>query len=501
MLQRAKLDSLKDVNELGMTINSKSDKVDLPGIIVNNSETDDEGSGEELEKESEDGNEVTSETESLAETVAEVENLLDLEDLNFKDYATNKKTATHPTFVTSFQETGQISVIHLSPYEISQDLILIAFPTKILLGQLIFQDTIEFKQLAEFNNEVASTALALSSETAINTLPQSVIFCSAGVDYKLRIYKSDLGKESYYKVLSGHSSFINEISYDPENNYIASVSDDNTVRIWDVHDYSCVAILLLSSPGMSTCWHREDSSKLMVAEKIGLIRFYNVNTQKQILSLEYGKSLSAAHWAPSDSQMVSSLHLGELVIWDLSHPSRPTNSKIIHAMNGGCLRINSSGELIASVNPLEGCLKVSLFNSQQQRLLVPVKLPTNVTWHFRLPLLCIADDNKLYFWSVSKSGWGPLEKATELAAVTTGKSPRFIKTLRAEAKAAENALLKSPSKEQKSGELIIVAVRRNPLTQNVAQQEVESIIKLWLTNGGIEMVEDCIGRTRIMLPN
>ncbi|KAK4880468.1 hypothetical protein RN001_008614 [Aquatica leii] len=42
-------------------------------------------------------------------------------------------------------------------------------------------------------------------------------------------------------------------------------------------------------------------------------------------------------------------------------------------------------------------------------------------------------------------------------------------------------------------ELIIVAVRRNPLTQNVAQQEVESIIKLWLTNGGFEMVEDCVG--------
>ncbi|KAK4880690.1 hypothetical protein RN001_008836 [Aquatica leii] len=52
-----------------------------------------------------------------------------------------------------------------------------------------------------------------------------------------------------------------------------------------------------------------------------------------------------------------------------------------------------------------------------------------------------------------------------------------------------------------ASKLIIVAVRRNPLTQNVVQQEVESIIKLWLTNGEIEMVEDCIGRTRIMLPN
>lgn len=71
---------------------------------------------------------------------------------------------------------------------------------------------------------------------------------------------------------------------------------------------------------MSTCWHREDASKLMVAEKIGLIRFYNVNTQKPILSLDFGKPLSAAHWAPSDAQLVCSLHLGELVLWDLTRP-------------------------------------------------------------------------------------------------------------------------------------------------------------------------------------
>ncbi|KAF5285623.1 hypothetical protein FQR65_LT13104 [Abscondita terminalis] len=329
---------------------------------------------------------------------------------------TDKIVETQPDFVINFEESGQISIIHLSPYETSQDLLLIAFPAKILLAQLVIQNKIELKHLAKFNNEVACTALALSSETGINTLPQTVIFCSAGSDYKLRIYKSELGKELYckvffnismlfilimkLKVLSGHSSYINEISYDPENNYIASVSDDNTVRIWDIHDFSCIAVLLLTSPGMSTCWHREDTSKLMVAEKSGLIRFYNVNTQKQILSLEFGKPLSAAHWAPSDSQMIASLHLGELVIWDLSHPSQPSKIKLIHAVNGGTVKINSSGELLASVNKLEGCLKVSLVNSQQQRLLVNVKLPSNIAWHFRLPLLCIGDDNKLCMWNI-----------------------------------------------------------------------------------------------------
>lgn len=71
---------------------------------------------------------------------------------------------------------------------------------------------------------------------------------------------------------------------------------------------------------MVACWHREDNSKLLVAEKIGLIRCYNVETQSPILSLDCGKSLSGLHWAPSDSQLVASLHLGELFIWDLLKP-------------------------------------------------------------------------------------------------------------------------------------------------------------------------------------
>lgn len=71
---------------------------------------------------------------------------------------------------------------------------------------------------------------------------------------------------------------------------------------------------------MSTCWHKDDSSKLLVAEKLGLIRFYNVNTLKPILSLDIGKPLSVAHWAPSDSQLVGSLNLGELLLWDLMRP-------------------------------------------------------------------------------------------------------------------------------------------------------------------------------------
>lgn len=109
------------------------------------------------------------------------------------------------------------------------------------------------------------------------------------------------------------------MNYDPEHIYIVSVSDDHTARLWTTADNKHVATLKLTSPGMSACWHKDDNSKLLIAEKIGVIRFYNVSKQKPILSLDYGKPLASAHWAPFDSQLIASLQMGELLLWDMTH--------------------------------------------------------------------------------------------------------------------------------------------------------------------------------------
>lgn len=65
-------------------------------------------------------------------------------------------------------------------------------------------------------------------------------------------------------------------------------------------------------------WHAKDVAKLLVAEKVGLIRFYNVETQRPILSLDVGKPLSNVHWAPFDTQLVASVQHGEMLLWDLT---------------------------------------------------------------------------------------------------------------------------------------------------------------------------------------
>ncbi|XP_065158113.1 nucleoporin Nup37 [Atheta coriaria] len=322
--------------------------------------------------------------------------------LNRSVQHTNQTNDQQVNFI-DLQETSSIKSVHFSPYEWSQDTIIVVLEDLIIVGQVSIQDTISLKKLCEIEYSGAYTALSISPDACISTLPIHIQFCVADTkDFNLRVYSCTGTSEEaqVHKDLVGHRSYINAVAYDPENNYISSVSDDNTCRVWSIpEDHECVATFILSSPGMATCWHREDVSKLLVAEKCGIIRFYNINTQKALMSLDVRKNLYDVHWAPSDSQLLGSLQMGELILWDVTKPSCP-KQKLLFTQHGGSLRFSALGELVAAVNKLEGSLKVVHIHTLQQRLNVPIQLPTNVTWHSRLPVLCVGDDRRLCFWKV-----------------------------------------------------------------------------------------------------
>lgn len=75
------------------------------------------------------------------------------------------------------------------------------------------------------------------------------------------------------------------------------------------------------STGMSVSWHRQEPSKLLVAEKCGLLHMYNVEMQRAIMSLDAAQfPLMAADWSPSNSSRVGCVAGGDLVIRDVTAP-------------------------------------------------------------------------------------------------------------------------------------------------------------------------------------
>ncbi|KAF3814524.1 hypothetical protein GH733_017682 [Mirounga leonina] len=138
-----------------------------------------------------------------------------------------------------------------------------------------------------------------------------------------------------FQVLEGHSDFINGLVFDPkEGQEIASVSDDHTCRIWNLEGIQ-TAHFVLHSPGMSVCWHPEETFKLMVAEKNGTIRFYDLLTQQAILSLESEQMpLMSAHWCLKNTFKVGAVAGSDWLIWDITRSRWSTINENLFATTG-----------------------------------------------------------------------------------------------------------------------------------------------------------------------
>lgn len=102
------------------------------------------------------------------------------------------KLGTLPSYNVDLKDWGQVSVLHFSQHEVSQNILLVGLPNKILVGLVNVDDDLEFKVFAEFNYVVYCTALALSPETVIHTSPPLLLFCAGGKDFNLCVFKSDL---------------------------------------------------------------------------------------------------------------------------------------------------------------------------------------------------------------------------------------------------------------------------------------------------------------------
>lgn len=314
-----------------------------------------------------------------------------------------------PTHAIDF--TDQIFRVEFSPYEWSQNIICIALANKIAVGNVKFQeedddleDELEFQLLKEFHHETRVSALAWSPETSLSVLPKCLSFASAGADYKLRLFTSDLVASHTLQVLCGHTNYVNCITYEPEGQFLASVSDDHKCKLWNIkEDNSCTATFFLTSPGMAVCFHHEEVGKLLVAEKNGIIHLYNILSHQAILSVDSGCiPLMSADWSPSNSLHVAAIAAGELLVWDISRPSLPIDARPVHVEGGQLLRFSQlSDQYIATVGQADLQLKVTYIKSKHPALTASLQLVGGLTWHFRLPYVCVGNDRKLCFWKVA----------------------------------------------------------------------------------------------------
>lgn len=176
--------------------------------------------------------------------------------------------------------------------------------------------------MKEIDHSIRCYAIGFAPETSLAVLPKSVKFAAAGSDFAVRIYRTDLVDSDSVQILTGHTSYINALAWDPEGKFLATVSDDHSCIVWNNHDeFRNRSVFYLRSAGMSVRWHHDDAEKILVAEKRGLIRMYNVVSQQTVLSVETARApLMCADWSISNRWQIVALAAGEVITWNLKNP-------------------------------------------------------------------------------------------------------------------------------------------------------------------------------------
>lgn len=180
-------------------------------------------------------------------------------------------------------------------------------------------------------------------------------------DYSLKIW--DLRTNALYSEINNLSSHINDISFCPNNNWIALASKDGNVSVWDINSKKKIRDILNYQGAIVAISYSNDGYWLIAASDDGKLFLHDIqsNTTKTINAHNVG--ISSVLFSPNGEKVISSSHDGTIKIWDtntLDLISCITNKSIesgdIVGVNSAS--INQNGTKIAIASDVDNLVKV-----------------------------------------------------------------------------------------------------------------------------------------------
>jgi WD domain, G-beta repeat len=137
-----------------------------------------------------------------------------------------------------------------------------------------------------FNHILAKAPIQLYSAGLLFSPLQSIFrkcfISQASTDLEI-ISELPLEWNACTYTLEGHSSGVNSVVFSPDGSRVASVSYDNTVRVWDVQTGQCQHTLEGHSDGVRSVVFSPDGSRVASGSYDNTVRVWDVTSWTEIL--------------------------------------------------------------------------------------------------------------------------------------------------------------------------------------------------------------------------
>lgn len=296
-------------------------------------------------------------------------------------------------------------------YGESTNLIAVGLRNTILVYQIEGSDekeTIETKPtlIQAINHDSTIHTISWSSDTRIQTAPRLLKLAAGGSDHNVRIFSTDLGRNETMKVLK-HKNCVNSIAFHPcpDDKSLISGSDDHSVVLWHTGTGQKLQTMTFDHPIMSVVWHSEETSKILIAEKSGVIHIFNIASYKPILSLHCGvEPLLSADWSMCNSLLIVAAVRSEIIAFDSSKMTVVCKKKLPQDIIK-CVKFSPfSDTLIATASQPTNDSDVSVTNlKSQQTVSILSKDPVSAISWFKKgnPVLVVGHNERVTGYQLS----------------------------------------------------------------------------------------------------
>ncbi|MFK8185277.1 MAG: caspase family protein [Phormidesmis sp.] len=148
--------------------------------------------------------------------------------------------------------------------------------------------------------------------------------------------------------LYDHEGGVRAVAYSPNNQYIASGSTDNTIKIWNAKTGQLVKTLPVADQWIYAVAFSPDGQRMVSAGKDKALRIWDVNTGQQVGQDFTGHTgeVRAVTFSPDGSKLVSGSDDKTIRIWDVN--SGKTLAEKTHWGAVWAVAFSPDGNLIAS---------------------------------------------------------------------------------------------------------------------------------------------------------